>query len=473
MGLAIGVRIHVEWMFYCQGLDMLNSCDFHPLKPARWQCHHCHSFYCTTCMPEHDPRCPDCTNTLRNLGSSNEIAPFWDRISSFFKYPLTGQSLLLVIITTLVFATAQAKVSSFVIIILLTALYTLYSFSVLRHVAKGELKPPSIMSAFDGNVKILVKSVIWMAGLVFIALSGFLVSQGLGGITVAFVLFLFPASAIIYVYESSVVDAINPLRLFDFFLRTKTGYLILFVHLALILAVTSSLENWISSKDLPEFIHMAVAGFFSVYSTIVVYALCGYFLLQYQRELGLFAVVDDGHFEESDPLHKVKLFLKKGDYEQALIKLKGLIKTNQSQELIHYEWDLLLQLKHYHVLELKTDDVLRRFLSVKPFAEIKPFVLHLLNTGHEKITQLPVRMHLANTLNKQHLNKWAYALLKDTHKHYADDPNLVKAMILLADITLEMNQDAFAKKVLSFALNQANETEKAIIETKQLAFETP
>ena len=95
---------------------------------------------------------------------------------------------------------------------------------------------------------------------------------------------------------------------------------------------------------------------------------------------------------------------------------------------------------------------------------------HLLNTGGLKITELPVRIQLASTLNKQNLNKWAYTLLKDTHKHYLNDPNLVKAMILLADITLEMNQDELAKKVLSFAFNVANESEKAIIETKRLAF---
>ncbi len=259
---------------------MLNSCDFHPLNPARWQCHQCHSFYCTTCMPEHGPRCPDCANTLRNLGSSNEIEPFWDRISTFFKYPLTGQSLLLVLLTTVVFSQSQESLSSLLIIMLLTTLYTLYSFSVLKHMAKGELTPPRILSAFDGNVKILMKSIIWMAGLIFIGASGFLVGTWLGGFTAVMVLFLFPASAIIYVHESSVVDAINPLRLMDFFLKTKTGYLILFVHLVLILMVVSAIENWVGSKDLPAAAYMAVTGFFSAYSAIILYALCGYFLLQ-------------------------------------------------------------------------------------------------------------------------------------------------------------------------------------------------
>lgn len=449
---------------------MLNSCDFHPLNPARWQCHQCHSFYCTTCMPEHGPRCPDCTNTLRNLGSSNEIEPFWDRISTFFKYPLQGQSLLLVLMTTLVFSQAQESLSSFFIIIALTTTYTLYSFSVLRHMAKGELTPPSLLSAFDGNVKILFKSIIWMAGLIFLAASGFLVGQWLGWFTVIMVLFLFPASAIIYVHESSVVDAIKPFRLMDFFLKTHTGYLILFVHLVLILLVVSAVENWLGSKDLPGVVYMAVTGFFSVYSTIILYALCGYFLLQYQRELGLFAIID--HHEElpSEPLHQVKLFLKKGDYEQALNKLDALIKTNASQDFEYYRWDLLLQLKRYEVLEPKADAILRRYLSVRPFNEIKPFVLYLLNSGGLKITELPVRIQLASTLNKQHLNKWAYSLLKDTHKQFPNDPNLVKAMIVLADITLEMNQDALAKKILSFAFNLASESEKTIIEAKRLAF---
>jgi tetratricopeptide (TPR) repeat protein len=422
-------------------------------------------------MPEHGPRCPDCSNTLRNLGSSNEIEPFWDRISAFFKYPLKGQSLLMVIITTLVFASTRETLSSYLIVMALTSLYTLYSFSVLKHMAKGELVPPGIMSAFEGNVKILLKSVIWMAGLIFIAVSGFFVAQWLGWLTALMILFLFPASAIIYVHESSVVDAINPVRLLDFFLKTKTGYLILFVHLVLILMVITAIENWISSKDLPEYIYMAVTGFFSVYSSIIIYALCGYFLLQYQRELGLFAVIDNHDLAEPEPLHKVKLFLKKGDYDQALIKLDALIKTNASQELEHYRWDLLLQLKRYSELESKADDILRRFLSVKPFNEIKPFVVYLLNTGGIKITELPVRIQLAGVLNKQHLNKWAYLLLKDTHKQYRNDPNLVKALILLADITLEMSQDEFAKKILSFAFNLASESEKALIKTKRLAFD--
>lgn len=309
-----------------------------------------------------------------------------------------------------------------------------------------------------------------MAGLIFIGASGFLVGTWLGGFTAVMVLFFFPASAIIYVHESSVVDAINPLRLMDFFLKTKTGYLILFVHLVLILMVVSAIENWVGSKDLPSAAYMAVTGFFSAYSTIILYALCGYFLLQYQRELGLFAIIDHQEEIPSEPLHKVKLFLKKGDYDQALNKLDALIKANTSQEFEYYRWDLLLQLKRYETLEPKADAVLRRYLSVRPFNEIKPFVVYLLNSGGLKITELTVRIQLANTLNKQHLNKWAYILLKDTHKQFPNDPNLVKAMILLADITLEMNQDELAKKVLSFAFSLASESEKAIIEAKRLAF---
>ena len=439
---------------------MLNSCDFHPLNPARWQCHHCHDFYCTTCMPENGPRCPDCLNTLRNLGSSNEIEPFWDRISTFFKYPLQGQSLLVVFITTMVFSRIQESVTSLLSILVVTTVYTLYSFSALKHMAKGELKPPSIMSAFEGNIKILIKSVIWMAGLLFLALSGFLVAQWLGAITAIFVLFLFPASAIIYVHESSVVDAINPIRLLDFFLKTKTGYLILFIHLVLILMVMSAAQDWLSVKDLPGYIHMAAVGFFTVYSSILMYALCGYFLLQYQRELGLLAVVETYQEHEAEPLHKVKLFLKKGNYDQALILLDKVMQTNQSQDIMFYKWDLLLQLKQFEKLEPKADAVLRRFLSVKPFADVKPFVAYLLNIGGLKITELPVRIQLATVLHQQRLYKWAYLLMKDVHKQYPNDPALVKAMILLADITIDMKQDVFAKKVLSFALKIANENEK-------------
>lgn len=449
---------------------MKNSCDYHPLHPARWQCQQCHSFYCTSCMPEFGPRCPDCTHSLRNLGSSNEIEPFWNRVSTFFKYPFKGHSLIVVIFSTIILSRTEETLSSGLIALAVMSFYILYSFSVLKHMAKGELTPPHLITAFDGNIKIFLKSILWMAGLCFIGASGFLVAQWLGWITVMFVLFLFPASAIIYVHESSVVNAINPARLLGFFLKTHMGYLILFVHLVLIIMVMTAIQDWIINKELPSVVYSAVVSFFSVYSSIVIYALCGYFLLQYQRELGLFAIVEGSEIIEADALCKVKLRLKKGDYDGALIELKKLRETNKSPELEYYLWDLLLQLKRFEELSFNADNILRRFLSTKTFAEIKPFVVYLLNTGANKITELPVRMQLAKALHNQHLNKWAYFLLKDVHKTHRTDPDLVKSLTLLADVALAMNQDNYANKILSFAYGIANESEKDAITAKRAVF---
>ena len=348
------------------------------------------------------------------------------------------------------------------------AFQSLYSFSVLKHTAKGELAPPALLSVFDGNFIILLKSVIWFAGLIFLGLSGFLLSNSFGLFTIAVVCFFYPASAIIYIYEKSVPSAINPLRLIDFFLRTRSGYVVLFIHLALIMMASGAAEQWVVSQEWRPQVYMAFTGFFSAYFSIMIFSLCGYFLLQYQRELNIISSVrlNDDYLEE-DLLYRVKYWVKKGNYENAFSALTALRSERPNDSGIkNYQWDLYLQTKQYKKLSTSPDLMITRYISVGRFSEIKPFIYYLLKYEASAINSLTVRMQLAKTLQKKHLHLWAFKVLQNIAKSFNDDPGLVKALLLLSDIALEINKEETSIKVLNYAHSIANDEERDIIEKR-------
>lgn len=438
---------------------MKSYCDYHPIEPARWLCPQCQSFYCKSCTPGTIPTCPDCKVSLENLGSSNEVVPFWDRLPEFFKYCVSGGSLLIVLAMTITMAMFEPSIGSGIMLMLVFSAQTLYGFSILKHTAEGELTPPNLMSMFEGNVRLLFRSILWFLGLGLLAASGFFLDPKLGIATSAFVGFVYPASAILYVHESSVRAAINPLRLIDFVWKTRSGYVVLFIHLALITMASGAAQEWVASWAIHPMVDQGVAGFFTAYFGLMVYSFSGYFLLQYQRQLGLVATIHDDEEEEEDPLHMVKLRIKQGQFENAVSAMESLCRQQpQNETWKYYLWELLLQTGEYEKLAPNADAMTRRMLSTHRFKDMLPFIRFMLQERPNGFEELATRVSLAKELVGAGQEKWAYALLKSVHQLYPYDPKRLDALRLLANVLGALGQKAQADKVLKYVASQSAPT---------------
>lgn len=453
---------------------MKNYCDHHPLEPARWYCQDCQSFYCKTCTPGTIPTCPVCKTSLENLGSSNEVVPFWDRLPAFFKYPLSGHAPLIILFTMFAGIVFNETLSTGLLLLLALSVQTLYGFAALNRTADGELTAPTLGAMFEGNLVLLLKSILWFMGLGILAGSGFFLGEVWGMITVILAAFLYPASAIIYVHEGAVLPAINPLRLLDFVWKTRSGYVVLFIHLVLMLMASGAAEEAVNSLALPPFISMAIWSFIGSYFTIIIYSLSGYFLLQYQRELGLVATIDEEETEEINPLNRVKFWVKQGDYLNAISEMESLTRQQPANdEFKHYYWELLLQTQSFEKLAQHADSLSKRMLSTQRLNDLMLFIQYMLKERPNGFEELSTRMNLANGLIEAGHEKFAYALLKNVHQNYAYDPKRIDALLLLAQILKLLNQTAQAQKVAKYAFAQADNDQKLKIKERVQGFLNP
>ncbi len=450
---------------------MKSYCDYHPLKPARWLCNECQVYFCKTCTPDVHPNCPTCLKRLEDLGSSNEVAPFWDRLPEFFKYPLLGQSIILMLLSAFFAAFIKEDVSGLLIIIAVFALQTLYGFTVLKATADGELKPPVLFRMFSGNTQTLLKSIFWVIGIAVLSCSGFFVSLPLGIMTLLFGLFVYPASAILLVHEASLRAALNPLRVMDFIGRTFMGYIILYIHLVIILAASGAAEASLAAETAGKPLNQGLVGFISTFFYIMSFNMLGYFLLQYQRELGFTAILNDELLDEepveSDPLYRAKLWVKMGDYHNAVSALDTLRKAHpQNEHIKHYYWELLLQIQDFEKLAMHVDPICIRYMSMQKLDDLLPFLQFMLQERPNGFNELETKMKLATAFIEQENPKIAVALLKTAHQQFEFDPKRLDAILMLADALGQLSQKSQVEKVLKFALTLANRDQKLRIQQR-------
>lgn len=440
-----------------------NYCHYHRAQPATWHCQPCSRFYGDCCVPlsvdeaQRMPRCPLCSGELGFLGAANTAEPFWQRIPQFFRYALQRGPLAFAVLLTLA---SVFMPSSLLLWLALFSVTTKYFHAVIEASSEGARVAPELRTAFtvEGlglffkQLGVFLFSFLLLGGA---AMFGGMVLYWLTGLTI---LLLLPASIIRLALDKELEAALNPAGLFALIRAMGWRYLILCAFL-FILWQSPDWVTYMLARGLSERVLVPVAVFLFAYFGVVMCAMMGYAVFQYQGALG-YAVAEEGRqtfLSEAEwfrrrALSEAEILLKEGRSEAAVEVLEAALR--------HTPRDLVLR-ERYHRLLFGLGAAERclahldRYLPQAARLNSALAASALLDARRLKPDYLPkdaqVCEQVAEALLARHKTREALSLLVNLHQRFPDYPHIPRAYLLAARGFAEgLGQIESAQKLLKF-----------------------
>jgi len=348
---------------------MKKFCEYHPAKPAYWNCPKCGSYFCQDCIVarkkggvlEHEDihLCPKCNIEAGWVGVANIIEPFWKRLPKFFTYPLSMHPLLLIIVLSIAsILFSKVPIIGWMMMIVIWGISLKYSFSALKATAHGDLTPPKINSKTisEDFLQVFKQVGIYIIiGIVFVWLiptAGIIVAV----LFLIFALLYVPAIIILLVTTNSLLHALNPIVFTKLAFRIGRGYFLMYFFLLLLGFAPTVLAQYLM-KFLPIELYQLLFGFAKNYYTIISYHLMGYVILQYHEEVGYRVDYEDfkelpektGEIKEDENskiLSRVNIMIKEGKLDEAISFIQDATKTDGIT-------DLTLSERYLNLLKMK------------------------------------------------------------------------------------------------------------------------
>lgn len=313
---------------------MTHFCRYHVLEPASWHCSNCRINFCGTCSPEPEgdesaapQKCPHCRATLRPLSASDTAAPFWMRLTDFLRYPLSIPGLVLLLLALLIPLAVPGGMPLNIVSLLFLVGVSKYLWTVFQEVADGTIEPigPQPLLKMENNslafslgamLAIIVAAIMYVRGL-----SGFY-----GGLLIVLVAGLMPAILMAVGVNRSVSSGFSKDGLMAVLGSIGLIYPAIFFLPVSLLVVLHAFVG-LFSDILPVAVGQALALTANTYFAIVLFAMSGYVLFQYQEMLGY---TSEGRgkakksYKKGDPVQlQVEMFLKDGNYSKAMTLLEA------------------------------------------------------------------------------------------------------------------------------------------------------
>lgn len=321
-------------------------CNYHPTKPAHWNCEKCGANLCPACVTQRDQEgyakgqklhlCPKCYLPVEWIGVGNLIDPFWKRLPKIFAYGFYPRPLVLVIIIAAISALSpDTPIFSYIFHGILGIILLKYSFESLKATASGDLKPPRVNAetVISDIGPVLKQGVMYF--LIFFVF-GFLMSTWGPFIAYPYLFFiglLIPSMIIILVSSGSLLKALNPVAVGSIAIRIGGAYLLVYFFFMILGNAPAVLGNHLI-KHLPEalqrVLQIPMMTFFQGFYSIVTYHLLGYVILQYHEEVGYAVDQDDfrdpteeaAENSQADPdahvLNAVNPLIREGKLDEAI-----------------------------------------------------------------------------------------------------------------------------------------------------------
>ena len=419
-------------------------CHYHSVQPATWHCQPCQRPYGDCCapqnadVPESIPACALCRAPLTFLGAANTAEPFWERLPSFFLYGLQGGPLA--------FCALLAVVSLFMPPSLLLWLGFLavsfkYFQTVIELTSAGTREAPSLVTAYtDGDYDVFLKLLVIFAvafGVLWLATD--FNSEAMYWAATIGIQLLMPASIICLALDKELGQALNPERVWQVIKAIGWRYLILCAFL-FILWQSPSYVSYILSHGLPRVVLMPIASGMVGYFSVVMCALIGYAVFQYQGALGYAAVADDVPRGFAEPewrrrkaLADAEVRLKEGQSDSALEVLAVALERAPDDLKLNERFHQLL-----YGLSAR-ERCLRHLDHYLPLAaRLNPAqaAIALLNARQLKADYLPadpqVCEKVASALMDRHKIREGLSLLRNLHQRHPEYPFIARAYLLAA-----------------------------------------
>ncbi|TRX74106.1 tetratricopeptide repeat protein [Pseudomonas mangiferae] len=439
----------------------ITHCHYHPAEPATWHCAPCRRPYGDCCVPlnadapDQTPGCPLCRRELTFLGAANSAQPFWERLPSFFRYGLQPGPLSLCAVLALA---GMFMPSSLLLWFLLFSLATKYLYGVIEACSQAESRAPSLTSAFFGEgyslffkqlVVLLVAAIpLWLA-------RG---SETLYLLVDLAIMLVLPASIIRLALDKELSAALSPVQVGQVIGAMGWRYLILFAFLFALWQSPAYLAFFLG-EGVPKAVLLPVMLFFSGYFSVVMCALMGYAVFQYQGPLGYIVATEDGAdaYPEAEWRRRVALIeaevrLKEGQGDSALDTLASALERTPEDFQLNERFHRLLFALRARERCLRH---LAHYLPLAVRANPAQAATAFLNGRALQADYLPddpaVCEALAVSLSERHKHREALSLLRNLHRRAPDYPFLARAYLLAARLLAEGPGDVEqARKLLAF-----------------------
>jgi tetratricopeptide (TPR) repeat protein len=411
------------------------------------------------------PRCITCSNELFPLGAANKVEPFWNVLHRFLAYPFKPGPLLVTFALALLGNLVAANVTSVGIILLIVVVCARYAYAIIEESCMGRTSPPgvSILLTRDPE-RLFFKQivVIIVAGLAMAA------AEMTGNFIVNFLVYAFvslalPASILVLAVQKRLQDAINPMLLTELMTKMGSGYLVLFVFLQILSGgpyyVFEYFHSWI-----PENIYLPAFIGVTVYFVFASAHMMGYALLQYQKELGFRAELEDETVVvETDDrinpqtLNEINLLLIEGRFDEAY----DLVKRSAKQ----YPSDLALQQRYHKLmaerglkdeLRLHSGGLIEQLVAANSVPNALTIFLNTLKALPEFKPESALTMRrFAELFENRNQHRNAASMLLQLIKHYPDYKEMPQVYLKLAQLCAkELQQPDKAKQAIAHILAQ-------------------
>ncbi|MBC9249441.1 hypothetical protein A9179_04030 [Pseudomonas alcaligenes] len=419
-------------------------CRYHPAQPATWHCAPCQRDFGDCCVPlnadepELVPVCPLYRSKLAFLGAANSAQPFWERIPHFFRYALQPAPLGFAALLSL----AGLFMPGWKLLWLaLFSVATKYLQSVIESASLGGRKAPSLASALDGEGY----SLFWRVLVIFFIAFGaiWLVSdfdsEALYWTVSLAIQLIMPACLIRLALDKTLGAALNPEEVGAVIKAMGWRYLILWVFLFMLWQSPDAVVYMLSS-GLPRVVLVPVATLLFGYFSVVMCAMMGYAVFQYQGALGYAAVEDGSHagwpadeYVRRRALAEAEVRLKEGQTGPALeVLTQALDRTPNDLKLNERFHQLLFGLN-------ARERCLRHLAHYLPLAaRLNPAqsATALLNARQLQADYLPddplVCETVAKALIERHKVREGLSLLRNLHGRFPTYPHIARAYLLAA-----------------------------------------
>lgn len=427
----------------CTPMDKIH-CHYHSAQPATWTCRPCARSYGDCCVPlnadapDDAPKCALCAGALEFLGAANSAQPFWERIPSFFAYGLQSGPLAFAALLALA---GLFLPRSLLLWLLVFSVATKYFHSVIEGSSQAERQAPSLLSAFTGEgftlfikqlaVFLVAFGVLWLAADMGGSSLFWLVNLGL--------LLVMPASIIRLALDKQLGAALSPEQVGQVISAMGWRYLILCAFLFM-LWQSPSWVTMMLAGGLPRVVLLPVAAFLFGYFGVVMCAMMGYAVFQYQAALGYVIADEEGQaaypaaeFLRRKALADAQVRIKEGQLEQALEILTLALQRAPDDLALNERFHQLLYglgarercLRH-----------LAHYLPLASRMSEPQAVTALLNARQLQADYLPddalVCERLAAALLQRHKPREALSLLRNLHRRFPDYPHIARAYLLAA-----------------------------------------
>lgn len=425
----------------------MEYCKYHPVSEAMYRCAHCNVGQCDHCVDESlgSVRCFVCRRELESQGPGESVEPFWRRLDKSFSYPMTKQTLFLILVASVVSALGASMegLQSFFILFVVTAVTTKYGFLCLQQTAAGNMDAPDVSEAYLGGVKLIFHIVMIVLGIAFMVLA---MANVLGQTAaIAFSVFwlcCLPAVFINYARFEEIGSAINPVEVVRLVLQLRGAYLLLLLFITIMVLSVGTLNQLFDGEDV---LSASLQGIVSYYYWLVIFHLMGYLLFQKQRVLGYVSRLDsDGDVhnrsEKRHTMARIEVLSKEGIFTELNSEFKAAIKKHPDDIGIYDSYfDYLCALRKTTELNKFWLAYLDRLDKCGRMSQVAGLLLRILHVAPDYLpASAEVRFKLAGILLKQGKPALSVRLINRLHRDHPGFEQLTEAYLLMADALEEL-----------------------------------